>query len=68
MLHREFVLHAVTMATWFGDAVTAARLFTRTKGIQFRSDAWRFRRSNRLEPSVSRKGNCWAERRPRPTS
>lgn len=30
------------------------------QGTQFCSDAWRrFRRSNRLEPSMSRKGNCW---------
>jgi putative transposase len=30
------------------------------QGTQFGSDAWRrFCRSNRLEPSMSRKGNCW---------
>ena len=30
------------------------------QGTQYRSDAWRrFCRSNRLEPSMSRKGNCW---------
>lgn len=29
-------------------------------GAQFGSDAWRrFCRSNRLEPSMSRNGNCW---------
>src|SRR5499427_4538546 len=30
------------------------------QGTQFGSDAWRrFCRSNRLEPSMSRKANCW---------
>jgi putative transposase len=30
------------------------------QGTQFGSDAWRrFCRSNHLEPSMSRKGNCW---------
>jgi hypothetical protein len=30
------------------------------QGTQYGSDAWRrFCRSNRLEPSMSRKGNCW---------
>lgn len=30
------------------------------QGSQFGSDAWRrFCRANRLEPSMSRKGNCW---------
>ena len=30
------------------------------QGTQFGSDAWRrFCRSNRLEPSMSRKGSCW---------
>jgi putative transposase len=29
-------------------------------GTQYGNDAWRrFCRSNRLEPSMSRKGNCW---------
>jgi putative transposase len=30
------------------------------QGVQFGSDAWRrFCRDNHLEPSMSRKGNCW---------
>jgi putative transposase len=30
------------------------------QGTQFGSDAWRrFCRANQLEPSMSRKGNCW---------
>jgi len=30
------------------------------QGTQYRSDAWRrFCRTNHLEPSMSRKGNCW---------
>jgi putative transposase len=57
-LHRELVLDAVLMA------VRARRprgtLIHSDQGTQFGSDAWRrFCRSHRLEPSMSRKGNCW---------
>jgi putative transposase len=57
-IHRELVLDAVLMA------VRARRprgtLIHSDQGTQFGSDAWRrFCRSNRLEPSMSRKGNCW---------
>jgi putative transposase len=57
-IHRELVLDAVLMA------VRARRprgtLIHSDQGTQFGSDAWRrFRRSHRLEPSMSRKGNCW---------
>src|SRR5687767_11172316 len=35
-------------------------LISSHQGTQFGSDAWRrFCRTNRLEPSMSRKGNCW---------
>ena len=37
-----------------------AKLIYSDQGTQYGSDAWRrFCRSNRLEPSMSRKGNCW---------
>jgi hypothetical protein len=37
------------------------------QGTQFGSDAWRrFCRSNHLEPSMSRKGNCWDTQLPSP--
>jgi len=57
-IRRELVLDAVLMA------VRARRprgtLIHSDQGSQFGSDAWRrFCRTNRLEPSMSRKGNCW---------
>jgi putative transposase len=57
-IHRELVLDAVL------TAVRARRprgtLIHSDQGTQFGSDAWRrFCRSHRLEPSMSRKGNCW---------
>jgi putative transposase len=57
-IHRELVLDAVLMA------VRARRprgtLIHSDQGTQFGSDAWRrFCRSHCLEPSMSRKGNCW---------
>jgi putative transposase len=57
-IHREVVLNAVLMG------VRARRprgtVIHSDPGTQFGSDAWRrFCRSNRLEPSMSRKGNCW---------
>ena len=56
--HREIVLDALL------KAVRARRprgtLIHSDQGSQFGSDAWRrFCRTNRLEPSMSRKGNCW---------
>ena len=57
-IHREVVLNAVLMA------VRARRprgtVIHSDQGTQFGSDAWRrFCCSNHLEPSMSRKGNCW---------
>ncbi len=57
-IHRELVLDA---------ALTAVRqrrprgtLIHSDQGTQYGADAWRrFCRSHRLEPSMSRKGNCW---------
>lgn len=57
-IRRELVLDALL------KAVRARRprgtLIHSDQGSQFGSDAWRrFCRTNRLEPSMSRKGNCW---------
>jgi putative transposase len=57
-IHRELVLDAVLMAVRRRRPREA--LIHSDQGTQFGSDAWRrFCRSNRLEPSMSRKGNCW---------
>jgi putative transposase len=57
-IHRELVLDTVLMA------VRARRphgtLIHSDQGTQYGSDSWRrFCRSNRLEASMSRRGNCW---------
>lgn len=57
-LHRELVLNAVM------TAVRGRRprhtLIHSDQGTQYSSDAWRrFCKSNHLEPSMSRRGNCW---------
>jgi len=57
-IHRELVLDAVLMAV--RRRHPKATLIHSDQGTQYGSDAWkRFCKSNRLEPSMSRKGNCW---------
>lgn len=57
-LHRELVLDAVLMAV--RRRRPRGTVIHSDQGTQYGSDAWRrFCRSNRLEPSMSRKGNCW---------
>ncbi len=57
-IHRELVLNAVLMAV--RERRPRGTLIHSDQGTQFGSDAWRrFCRSHRLEPSMSRKGNCW---------
>jgi putative transposase len=57
-IDRELVLNAVLMAV--RGRRPRGTLMHSDQGTQFGSDAWRrFCRSNRLEPSMSRKGNCW---------
>ena len=57
-IHRELVLDAVLMAV--RARLPRDTLIHSDQGTQYGSDAWRrFCRSNRLEPSMSRKGNCW---------
>jgi putative transposase len=57
-IHRELVLNAVLMAVRRRRA--RGTLIHSDQGTQYGCDAWRrFCRSNHLEPSMSRKGNCW---------
>jgi putative transposase len=57
-LNRELVLDAVLMAVRRRRPRRA--LVHSDQGTQFGSDAWRrFCLSNHLEPSMSRKANCW---------
>ena len=57
-LHRELVLDAVLMAV--RRRRPRSTVIHSDQGTQYGSDAWRrFCRSNHLEPSMSRKGNCW---------
>jgi putative transposase len=57
-MHRELVLDAVLMA--LRRRRPRGTMIHSDQGTQFGSDAWRrLCRSNHLEPSMSRKGNCW---------
>jgi putative transposase len=57
-IHRELVLDAVLAAV--RRRRPRGTLIHSDQGTQYGSDAWRrFCRSHRLEPSMSRKGNCW---------
>jgi putative transposase len=57
-IHRELVLDALLMAV--RRRRPRGTLIHSDQGTQFGCDAWRrFCRSHRLEPSMSRKGNCW---------
>src|SRR4029434_3373062 len=57
-IHRELVLNAMLMAV--RRRRPRGTLIHSDQGTQYGSDAWRrFCRSNHLEPSMSRKANCW---------
>ena len=57
-IHREIVLDAVLVAV--RSRRPRGTLIHSDQGTQYGSDAWqRFCKSNHLEPSMSRKGNCW---------
>jgi len=57
-IHRELVLNALLVAV--RRRRPRGTLIHSDQGTQYGSDAWRrFCRSHRLEPSMSRKGNCW---------
>ena len=57
-IQHELVLNAVLMAV--RQRRPRGTLIHSDQGTQYGCDAWRrFCRSNHLEPSMSRKGNCW---------
>lgn len=57
-IHRELVLDAVLMAV--RRRRPRQTVIHSDQGTQYGSDAWRrFCKSNHLEPSMSRRGNCW---------
>jgi putative transposase len=57
-IHRELVLDAVLMAV--RRRRPRGTVIHSDQGTQYGCDAWRrFCRDNHLEPSMSRKGNCW---------
>ncbi|MFC6282705.1 MULTISPECIES: IS3 family transposase [Polaromonas] len=56
---REIVLDALMMAVW-RRRPTKSVLVHSDQGSQYGSDDWkRFCDANNLEPSMSRRGNCW---------
>ena len=58
-LARELVLDALLMALWRRKP-TGPVIVHSDQGPQYGSDDWRhFCQANRLEPSMSRRGNCW---------
>ena len=57
-LHRELALDAILMAV--RQRSPNRTIVHSDQGSQYGSDDWRrFCRSNKLEPSMSRRGNCW---------
>ncbi len=58
LIRRELVLDALLMAV--RRRRPRGTIIHSDQGTQYGSDAWRrFCSANRLEPSMSRKGNCW---------
>jgi len=66
-LAREIILDTLLMAVWRCGGVAVWRrkpkyrvLVHSDQGSQYGSDDWlRFCREHDLEPSMSRRGNCW---------
>ncbi len=57
-IHKELVLDALSMAVRLRKP--RKTLIHSDQGTQYGSDAWRrFCKENHLEPSMSRRGNCW---------
>jgi len=57
-LAREIVIDAILMAVW--RRKPRGTLIHSDQGSQYGSDDWlRFCREHHLEPSMSRRGNCW---------
>ena len=58
-LARELVLDALLMAVWRRKPAQPVIVHS-DQGSQYGSDDWRrFCRSHQLQPSMSRRGNCW---------
>jgi putative transposase len=58
-LARELVLDALIMAVWRRRPKNRVMVHS-DQGSQYGSDDWiRFLKANNLEPSMSRRGNCW---------
>ncbi len=58
-LARELVLDALIMAVWRRRPESRVMIHS-DQGSQYGSDDWlRFLKANNLEPSMSRRGNCW---------
>lgn len=58
-LARELVFDALIMASWRRRPPRRVLVHS-DQGSQYGSDDWlRFLRANNLEPSMSRRGNCW---------
>jgi putative transposase len=58
-LARELVLDAILMAVWRRKPGRTVLVHS-DQGSQYGSDDWlRFCRANDLDPSMSRRGNCW---------
>lgn len=58
-LAREIVLDALVMAVWRRRPKNKVLVHS-DQGSQYGSDDWlRFLKANNLEPSMSRRGNCW---------
>jgi putative transposase len=58
-LAREIVVDALMMAVWRRKPKSKVLIHS-DQGSQYGSDDWlRFFRTNNLEPSMSRRGNCW---------
>jgi len=58
-LAREDVLDALMMAVWWRRPKNTVIVHS-GQGLQYGSDDWlRFLKANNLEPSMSRRGNCW---------
>ena len=58
-LAKEIVLDALVMAVWRHQSSNFVIIHS-DQGAQYGSDDWRrFCRDHDLEPSMSRRGNCW---------
>ena len=58
-LAKELAVDALLMAVWRRKPISPVVIHS-DQGSQYGSDDWiRFCRANNLEPSMSRRGNCW---------